>query len=258
VHQLRVFSKILPAVRTSYTLFTAAPRPSHLDLRYYPCDLTAVAEREMRRSMIALEHLEVADTWREIGRPPDWLTVLSMRRLILLALTTLPYHIPFWKACINEFGALLRELALEHTDTDVPHCHSSTYGSRLYTHLDMNLDLSPLTELRTIEIVSGYNTRPLVLPLFRTLQMLDSPYLESTTLALEDMDPERLRQIDWAAVRNVCGAVRVRSTRLRVVFGLPRRYLPDDVETVMECEQIVGEAIEAYGLVNLVCVERTH
>jgi hypothetical protein len=181
-----------------------------------------------------------------------------MRRLISLVLTTRPYNIPFWQARINEAGALLRELVLKHIDKDVPRSHSLTYGSRLYTHPDINLDLSPLTALRTLKIASGYDTRPLVIPLFRTLQMLNSPHLESATLALGYMDPERLRQIDWPIVRTVCKAVRVRSPRLRVVFGLPRRYLPDDVETVMECEQIVGEAIEAYEPVNLVCVERIH
>jgi hypothetical protein len=122
----------------------------------------------------------------------------------------------------------------------------------------MNLDLSPLTALRTLEIVSGYDTRPLVLTLFRPLQMPVSPYLESATLALGYIDHERLRQIDWPTVRTVCETVRVRSPSLRVVFGLPRRTLPEYVESVMECEQIVRVAIEAYGLVDLVCVERIH
>jgi hypothetical protein len=70
VHQLGLYSNNFASSADIVTLPTATPRLSHLNLRYCPCDLAAVSEREMRRPMVALEHLEVADTWREIG-PPD-------------------------------------------------------------------------------------------------------------------------------------------------------------------------------------------
>jgi hypothetical protein len=126
----------------------------------------------------------------------------------------------------------------------------------IYPHPGLTLDLSPLTALRKLVVVfshhgHGFGDEQLTLPLLSALETVASPSLERAMLMLSNPAPQRLREVDWITLRAVCDVVRVRSPRLRVVFGLSRLA---SMAVVMDCERIIREGIVAHEMEELVSV----
>jgi hypothetical protein len=126
----------------------------------------------------------------------------------------------------------------------------------IHPHPGLTLDLSPLTVLRKLVVVfshhgHGFGDEQLTLPLMSALETVTSPSLERAMLMLSDPAPQRLREVDWITLRAVCDVVRVRSPRLRVVFGLSRLA---SMAVVMDCERIIREGIVAHEMDELVSV----
>jgi hypothetical protein len=134
----------------------------------------------------------------------------------------------------------------------------------------MNLNLSPLTALRTLVLVFGHhrrtgrlNGRRLMLPLLGALETIASPSFECASFKLSDQTPQVLQGVDWLALRRACESVSVRAPRLRLVFELPRLTRPsmsimmDCDRIIKDCDRIMKEAIVAHHMEDIVFVNLT-
>jgi hypothetical protein len=89
------------------------------------------------------------------------------------------------------------------------------------------------------------------------LETVSSPSLERVIIMPDHPTPAFAFGIDWQTLRAACEAVRVCSPRLRVVFGLlSNASVSDWNRLLVECESIIGEAIVANGLEEMVSTER--
>jgi hypothetical protein len=218
--------------------------------------------------VVQLEVLNLfSDMWGETETNRPWLSVISTRRLVSLELHLYDTNdIPFWQARIDQAASTMRKLVLMYYN----HCTSASRFSTsvrnsliMQLHSAQNLDLSSLTELRELVVVSTQISRQepdLPLPLLRALETTSSPSLERATLMIEFPSPNVLAAVDWSTMRVTCAAVRARSPRLCVVFALHydpnMRCTPDDrVVRLTECERIISEAIVAHGMEKMLSVE---
>jgi hypothetical protein len=91
------------------------------------------------------------------------------------------------------------------------------------------------------------------------LETVSSPSLERVVIMPDRPTPAFAFSIDWRNLRAACEAVRVRLPHLRVVLGLqyPAPFLSVRWDTLLlECENILGEAIIANGVEEMVYAER--
>jgi hypothetical protein len=250
-------------------LITAAPRLRSLtvNLCEWPKSVAA-QEHGAYTPVVQLEVLNLfSDMWGETETNRPWLSVISTRRLVSLELHLYDTNdIPFWQARIDQAASTMRKLVLMYYN----HCTSASRFSTsvrnsliMQLHSAQNLDLSSLTELRELVVVSTQISRQepdLPLPLLRALETTSSPSLERATLMIEFPSPNVLAAVDWSTMRVTCAAVRARSPRLCVVFALHydpnMRCTPDDrVVRLTECERIISEAIVAHGMEKMLSVE---
>jgi hypothetical protein len=102
----------------------------------------------------------------------------------------------------------------------------------------------------------------LSLPLLRALETVSSPSLERVIFRIDFPLPELLTAVGWSTLHTACQAICARSPQLRIVLELSPNPLRRPFETEdtdsgpTECERIVGEAIIAHGMENMVSVER--